>query len=174
MTFDKEVKAMEFSKYEKMIEKKAWEISKKTGVDVEELKAQAALIYCNTLERYDISKSSFSTIFYLSLNQLYEYAYYFRDRKRDNYLSIEKTRNIEFSYDSPKLGDFLVYAKKELSENAYKVMEFILSHSWDFKGRNLPNVSLIMREFNFTRVKVKKLWDELSDFWNKDGIAFYA
>ena len=165
---------MEFKKYEKMIEGKAWEVSKGTGVDVDELKAQAAFIYCKTLENYDPSKANFSTIFYLSLNQLWEYAYYFRDRKRDGTLSEIKERRIEsFDYDSPKLKDFLNYAKKELSDKAYKIISFITGRSWDFVNRNKPNVSMIMREFGYSRDEAKSLWKECSDFWNRQGIAFY-
>ena len=166
---------IKFEKYAKMIEKKSWEVHRKTGVDVDELKAQCALIYVNTLDNYDPSKSSFSTIFYLSLNQLWEYAYYFRDRNRDGAFINDEERKFEsFPYDNPKLTDFLEYAKTELSEGAYKIMEFIVRRSWDFKCRIKPTVSMIMREFGLTRTTADTLWNECSDFWNKDGVAFYA
>ena len=55
------MKEIKFENYIKMIDKKAWEVSKKTGVDFEELRAQGAFIYCYVLNRYDPSKSSFST-----------------------------------------------------------------------------------------------------------------
>ncbi len=167
---------IKFEKYAKMIEKKSWEVHMKTGVDVDELKAQCALIYVNTLDNYDPSKSSFSTIFYLSLNQLWEYAYYFRDRNRDGSLNLRK-KDIGVmikDYDPPKLKDFLDYAKTELSEGAYRIMEFIVRRSWDFKCRIKPTVSMIMREFGLTRATADTLWNECSDFWNKDGVAFYA
>ena len=105
------MKEITFERFTKMIDKKAWEVSKKTGVDFEELQAQGALIYCKTLENYDIGKSSFSTILYISLNQLYEYAYYFRDRKRDKTLTEKVEKSIKALEVNPTLKDFLTLAK---------------------------------------------------------------
>ena len=55
----------QFEKYVDLIRNRAWEYHEKTGVDYEELESQGFLIYCECLERYDISKSGFSTYLYI-------------------------------------------------------------------------------------------------------------
>ena len=64
----------QFEKYVDLIRNRAWEYHKKTGVDYEELESQGFLIYCECLEKYDISKSGFSTYLYIQLNRLGDFA----------------------------------------------------------------------------------------------------
>lgn len=168
------MKEITFEKYTSMINKKAWEVSKKTGVDFEELQAQGALIYCKTLENYDVSKASFSTILYLSLNGLYEYAYYFRDRRRDKTLTEVAEKRIKAMNVNPSLIDILEMAKEKLSEDSYKLIEWILNRTWDFKGRLKPCVTMAMRYFGWDREYTKKVWAECKNFWNDDIWTIYC
>ena len=168
------MKEITFERFTKMIDKKAWEVSKKTGVDFEELKAQGALIYCKTLQDYDVGKSSFSTILYISLNQLYEFAYYYRDRNRDDTLTEKVEKAIE-SYDiNPSLKDFLELAKTKLGEDAYKLIDWLVNRSWEFQGRIKPCLSMAMRNFGWNRDYCKAIWAECKSFWNESGWAFYC
>lgn len=180
------MKEIKFENYKKMIDKKAWEVSKKTGVDFEELQAQGALIYCKTLEYYDISKSSFSTILYLSLNQLYEYAYYSRD---GNYLAkrnkgkraaqvdaltelVEKT--IESINPSPSIKELLELAKERLEGDSYRLIEWLVNRTWEFQGRLKPCLSMVMKNFGWDREYSKVVWDECKNFWNDVGWTLYC
>ena len=180
------MKEIAFEKFANMINKKAWDVSKKTGVDFEELKAQGALIYCKTLENYDVGKSSFSTILYLSLNQLYEYAYYFRD---GNYLAktnegkskvkvealtevVEKA--IESYEINPSLKEFLELAKEKLGEDSYKLIEWLVNRTWEFQGRIKPCLSMAMKNFGWSRNYCNVVWAECKKFWNESGWTIYC
>ena len=168
-----------FERFAKMIDKKAWEVSKKTGVDFEELKAQGALIYCKTLENYDVGKSSFSTILYISLNQLYEYALYYKGGNKTNKkgyadLSEEVEKSIEAYAVNPSLKDFLELAKEKLGEDSYKLIEWLVNRTWEFHGRVKPCLAMAMRNFGWNREYCKAIWDECKSFWNESGWAFYC
>lgn len=157
-----------------MINKKAWEVSKKTGVDFEELQAQGALIYCKTLEKYDVGKSSFSTILYLSLNQLYEYSYYYRDRKRDKTLTEKVEKSIEEMEINPSLKDFLELAKEKLTGDSYRLIEWLVNRTWEFQGRIKPCITMAMRNFGWDREYAKAVWSDCKNFWNESGWTLYC
>ena len=169
------MKELAFEKFTKMIDKKAWEVSEKTGVDFEELQAQGALIYCKTLEKYDISKASFSTILYLSLNQLYEYSYYYRDRNRDETLSEVAEKSIEsMNFNSPTIKDLLKINKKKLEDDSYRLIEWLVNRTWEFQGRIKPCLTMAMRKFGWDREYAKVVWNDCKDFWNTVGYTLYC
>lgn len=168
------MKEVAFEKFTKMINKKAWEVSKKTGVDFEELQAQGALIYCKTLEKYDVGKASFSTILCLSLNQLYEFSYYYRDRNRDDTLGEVAEKSIEAIENSPSIQDLLEVAKDNLSRDAYKLIEWIIGRSWEFQGRLKPCLAMVMRNFGWDREYSKAVWNDCKNFWNDIGWTIYC
>ena len=173
------MKEITFERFEKMISQKAWEVSKKTGVDFEELKAQGALIYCKILESYDISKSSFSTILYIALNGLYEYTYYYKGGNKKNkkgyaILSEKVEKSIMAMEVNPSLIDILTLAKEKLSEDSYKLIEWILNRSWEFQGKLKPCITMVMNQFGWNRNYSKVVWAECKDFWNNYGWAIYC
>jgi len=169
-----------FEKFTKMIDKKAWEVSKKTGVDFEELKAQGALIYCKTLESYDVSKSSFSTILYISLNQLYEYSYYYKGgdkyKNKKGYASLSEKaeKSIEAINANPSLKDFLELAKEKLTGDSYKLIEWLVNRTWEFQGRIKPCVTMAMKNFGWDREYAKAVWANCKNFWNESGWTIYC
>ena len=167
------MKEVKFENYIKMIDKKAWEVSRKTGVDFEELQAYGALIYCNILEKYDVSKSSFSTIFYLGLNRLYEYAYYDRDRNRDETLSELAEKSIEARKEMPTMMDLLQLAKVELNNDAYKLIEWLVGRTWEFKGKVKPCLTMVMQQFGWNRKYAEVVWNDCKTFWNNSGKYIY-
>lgn len=168
------MKEVKFENYIKMIDKKAWEVSSKTGVDFEELQAYGALIYCNILKKYDVSKSSFSTIFYLALNRLYEYAYYDRDRNRDNTLTEFAEKSIESMKINPSMKDLLEVAKEKLEGDSYKLIEWLVGRTWEFKGKIKPCITMVMRNFNWDRKYAEVVWNDCKDFWNEIGWTLYC
>ena len=170
------MKEISFEKFTKMIDKKAWEVSKKTGVDFEELQAQGALIYLYALNKYDVSKASFSTFLGLALNRLYEFAYYFRDRNRDNTLTEITENALESRENNPTLIDLLEIAKETLTDDAYKLIDWILNRTWEtwgFQGRNKPCLTMVMRNFGWNRDYSKIVWNECKVWWNNVGKTIY-
>lgn len=163
-----------FEKYVKMIDKKAWEVSKKTGVDFEELQAQGALIYCYCLEKHDPTKASFSTILYLALNGLYQYTYYYNDRYRNEDLSETVEAAIESKAESLNVKELLAVAKEKLNGDAYKCFEWIIGKTWDFQGKLKPCIAMVMRNFGWNRDYSKVVWNECKNFWNNCGWALYC
>ena len=174
------MKEFAFEKFAKMIDKKAWEVSKKTGVDFEELQAQGALIYCKTLENYDVSKSSFSTILSISLNQLYEYALYYKgankykNKKGYARLSEKVEKSIEAFDVNPSLKELLELAKEKLTGDSYALIEWLVNRTWEFQGRIKPCITMAMRNFGWDREHAKLVWAECKNFWNESGWTIYC
>lgn len=180
------MKEVKFENYIKMIDKKAWEVARKTGVDFEELQAYGALIYCNILEKYDVSKSSFSTIFYLALNRLYEYAYYDKDGNYTAKTNQGKSviqfspltelaeKSIEAMEISPTMKDLLDLAKEKLEGDSYKLIEWLVGRTWEFKGKIKPCITMVMRNFNWDRKYAEVVWNDCKDFWNEIGWTLYC
>ena len=173
------MKEIVFEKYANMINQKAWEVSKKTGVDFEELQAQGALIYCKVLENYDVSKASFSTILYVALNGLYEYTYYYKGGNKYNkegyeYLSDKVEKRIEAMEINPSLKDFLEVAKEKLGDDAYKLIEWLVNRTWEFQGRVKPCLAMAMRKFGWNRNYCEVVWNECKNFWNESGWTIYC
>jgi len=166
-------KETSFEKFTNMIDKKAWEVSKSTGVEFEELQAQGALIYLYCLNKFDVSKASFSTFLCLSLNRLYEFAYYFRDRNRDDTLSEIAENSLESRKNNPTLKEVLEAAKETLTEDGYRLIDWILNRSWDFQGKNKPCLAMAMRNFGWNRDYSKSVWNECKIWWNKVGKTLY-
>lgn len=70
---EKSVQEMYFNQYRKMIENAAWKASRIFRMDVEDLRAQAYLIFCEAIERYDPGKASFSTHLFNRLRTINDY-----------------------------------------------------------------------------------------------------
>jgi len=177
-----------FEKYADLIRKRAHEYSEKTGVDYKELESQGFLIYCECLQKFDISKSSFCTYLYIQLNRLGDYAktyirqqgvliqdYYcnsnldYSINKKNNYEQMIVARQI-----SPTVFNLLNEAKQILSDNAYNLMEWIVSRVWERKNKRKPTIQMAMRYFNLSKQAVEKMWEECGNFWNRKGFALYA
>ena len=58
---DEIMKTTEFDKFVDLIRKRAWEYSKKWGIEYSEMESQGYLIYCECLEKFDSNKARFST-----------------------------------------------------------------------------------------------------------------
>lgn len=180
------MKEVKFENYIKMIDKKAWEVSRKTGVDFEELQGYGALIYCYVLKKYDVSKSSFSTILYLALNRLYEYACYDRDGNYTAKTNQGKSviqfspltefaeKSIEAMEISPTMKDLLDLAKEKLGGDSYKLIEWLVGRTWEFQGKKKPCISMVMRNFHWDRKRAELVWNECKSFWNNFGWKIYC
>ena len=105
---------------------------------------------------------------------MYEYAYYYRDRKRDGTLTEKVEKGIEACKVNPSLVEFLELAKEKLTEDSYKLIEWLVNRSWEFQGRIKPCLSMAMNNFGWSRNYCKVVWAECKNFWNESGWAIYC
>ena len=174
-----------FEKYANLIRKRAHEYSKKYGVDYSELESQGYLIYCECLEKYDVSKSSFSTYLYIQLNRLGDYIKTYQRQQGiliQDYYANNADYDIDNDYEkmlparefSPAVVDFLNEAQEFLSESAYNLLNWIVGRSWEGKNKRKPTILMAVKYFNIPKQAVEELWEECRNFWNKRGLLFYS
>ena len=166
-----------FDKYVRLIRKTAGDYAKVYKLPYEDVEAQAFLIYCETLEKYDVSKGvQFITYLYLCLKSLGDYCKAELKRKGSEGVSVfdvevdEKTENLQ-------VKDFLAVASKMLSIEAYDVLQWLVSFEWNDENNVYsckPTIARVMKKFHYSRQKSIRLWNEIKAFWNSDGYALYA
>ena len=175
----------QFDKYVNLIRKRAHEYSKKYNIDYDEMESQGFLIYCECLEKYDVSKSNFTTYLYIQLNRLGDFAKTYNRQQGcliQDQFSNEENEDIENIEDTikskdyylPTLNDLLQEAKFELSDQAFDLLKWIVEKQWEKKNKKTPTISMASKYFNVNKTTIEKLWIECKDFWNTKGIAFYA
>ena len=120
-----------FDKYVRLIRKTAGDYAKKYKLPYEDVEAQAFLIYCETLEKYDVSKGvQFITYLYSCLKSLGDYCKVELKKNGSEGVSVfdvevdEKTENLQ-------VKDFLAVASKMLSIEAYDVLQWLVSFEWN-------------------------------------------
>lgn len=176
-----------FEKYVSLIRKRAHYYSNKFGVDYYELESQGFLIFCECIEKYDISKSSFCTYLFIQLNKLGDYVKTYKRQQgflMQDYYSFEDydPDDSEESYEltlparevSPDIMDLLKEAKESLSEAAYNLIVWIVGRSWECKNKRTPTISMAAKYFRFPKQAIEKLWEECGNFWNTKGLKLYA
>lgn len=179
------MKKTQFEKYVDLIRKRAHEYSEKYNIDYSEMESQGFLIYCECLEKYDPEKAKFTTYLYVQLNRLNDFAKTYKRQKGlylQDYFNPDSNQDIEDyeermisrNYDSPKILDFLKEAKQELSEDAFKLIVWIIKREWEEKNRRTPTISMATKHFNRSRQKIEEIWEECRNFWLNQGLAFYA
>lgn len=167
-----EMEKIKFENYQMMINKRAWEVAKNTGLEFEDLQAYGTLIYLYCLERYDPSKGKFSGILWLALGRLYEYAEQFKGRTEA--MSEPLEYSIEARLESVKPSELLELAKEELERDAYDLLEWIIGRSWERVGRRKPTLGLVGKRFGWGEHKTKRIWNECKEFWNSKGWQIYG
>lgn len=173
-----------FDKYANLIKKRAHEYSTKYGIDYDEMESQGFLIYCECLEKYDISKSKFCTYLYIQLNRLGDYAKTYNRQQgvliQDYYSNSNEEKEKDYEQELqardmlPAVKDFLSEAKQTLSRNAYLLLEWMIEREWEGKNKRTPTISMAVKYFNTTKQAIEKEWEECRIFWNVQGSAFYA
>ena len=155
---------MKFEQYEKLIKKIAWETAKKYHADYDDLYQQGCLIYCECLEKYDVTKSSFSTFLFIKIHWgLKDYCLRLKREVTNCDLKlslIEDRRNFESA------KQILENAISELSKDAFELFEWLLGRSWDREGRRKPCYITAVQDLNWSRKRVKMAWDECKSYWS--------
>lgn len=175
-----------FEKYVNLVRSRAHEYAKSSGIDYDELESQGFLIYCECLEKYDISKSSFCTYLYIQLNRLGDFVKTYKRQKGfliQDYYKNEADYDINNNYEEQirscnyiLLGrnQILREAKKVLSKDAFKVICWILGRSWEMKNRRKPTITMAMKHFNISKQAIEPLWEECKNFWLNESSVMYA
>ena len=174
---EKSEKNAMFEKYCRMIQKKAWEVSKSNHCDYKEVEAQGFLLYCEALETWDFEKSSFSTHLFYKLMQLgshpkYDIGYQ-RGRPVEELSEIQQNK-LESRYESPSLLNDLESARENLSIKSYNIIKWILERTWETDSVHKPSISLAVRVFNLPRKEIEKSWLEIKNFWQLEGNSLFA
>lgn len=166
-----------FDKYVRLIRNTAGDYARLYKLPYEDVEAQAFLIYCETLEKYDVSRGvQFITYLYLRLKSLGDYCKSEIRKNTAESVSIydmevdERTENLQ-------VKDFLAIASKMLSIEAYAVLQWLVSFEWNDDNKVYsckPTVARVMKKFHYSRQKSIRLWNEIKMFWNSDGYALYA
>ena len=172
-----------FEKYADLIRKRAHEYSEKYSVDYSELESQGFLIYCECLQKYDVTKSKFCTYLYIQLNRLGDFAKTYRRQKGvliQDYYSENNTDERDYEQEltaresSPQLSELLKEAEQELSKNAFDVLVWIVKREWERKQKRTPTILMAVKHFNCAKDIIEQAWKEIGVFWNRKGFAFYC
>lgn len=173
-----------FEKYVNLIRKQAHLYSDMFGIDYDEMESQGFLIYCKCLETYDCTKSGFSTHLFYQLKKLKDFALTYNRQKGiliydcfiDKSEAENYEKNITKDYNLTSVDDLLIEAKENLSRDAFNLLSWIISFEWKKKEykKMVPTKKLASQVFNFSPVKIHRLWSECENFWNTKGIALYC
>lgn len=164
-----------FDKYVNMIRKRSHEYAYKYNMDYEDVEAQGFLIYCECLDTFDVTKSSFQTHLYTELGRLDHYCYSVsKHREHRVWKYDEEGENVSLDDVSdnnlPSLGDILETAIYSLSDLSYKVLEWMLKRTWEHEGRNKPTIKDACSFFKVSYSKMKNVWDEIGNFYRNELI----
>ena len=166
-----------FDKYVRLIRKTAGNYARLYKLPYEDVEAQAFLIYCETLEKYDVSTGvQFITFLYVRLKSLGDYCK--AEIKKNDFEGVSVYDvEIDERPENLKVKDFLAVAKEMLTIEAYDVLNWLVSFEWNDDNKVYsckPTIARVMKKFHYSRQKSIRLWNEIKTFWNSDGYALYA
>ena len=170
------MKQGQFEQYVNLIRKSAHFYANKYNIDYEEIESQGFLIYCQCLENYDVTQSKFSTHLSWELKRLNDFCKtYLRQQgmlmedEFKPYCADESEsvyENIPAKSENISLTEILQIALKQLSKEAYSMLEWILGRSWETKGKLKPSITLAMNTFHLSREQTTSLWNEIGNFYH--------
>lgn len=177
---------MKFTDYQKMIQKVAHVMSERYNVEYEDMEAQGYLIYCECVQRFDLTKSSFSTYLYINLSgRLSDYGV---TNTRQRGINLYDMINYEYSEeedvdecnclllamdDNDILRlDLMESAKHSLSTDGFTVFKWILGRTWEKRGRRIPTITNAVEALGWTREHMRDCWNECRSFWLNEGAAY--
>jgi len=180
----------QFSQFLPMIEKATWHYSRKYHLDRADLEGQSFLIFCEALETWDKTISSFST--YLT-NELQRLEHYCKKEYRNKYKDVLRVKECHKKgygkntyinrIDVPDIFHYDIFDKVitkmdyeiSLSEDAKTIVEYILSREWEDVNINWkPRFSFIQKKYvseGWTRNRIVTAWGNIVEWWqssNKD------
>ena len=155
---------MNYKQYENAINERSWYYSKKYGVDFEDIKSEANIIFFESILTYNKEKGKFITHLYWQLKRLdniIKDKYYNPKTDVDDcYIEDNKRFNIDY---------FFELADKEISPEAMKILRYCCDYEWKKlnKWNRTPNYNTLKKTFSFE--KFDDCWQELKSFWSNYG-----
>jgi hypothetical protein len=177
----------EFDRYVNMIRSCAHYYARCYKMDYEDVEAQGFLIYCMSLKDYNKKRASFSTFLYRNLSgRLRDYCR--MEAKAEDFnldfsaIFNPKDLNIDFGFGNfparefgPDIEQLLLYAKSYLTPGCYKIFKWLLDDQLvEFRSKVHPSLATIAKTLNIELDALKAHWKELFDFWDLQGVSFYA
>jgi len=157
-----------------------------------DVEAQGFLIYCISLNDYKKRKASFSTFLFRNLSgRLRDYCRQTKSKtEQDMYLGdayfpemgvhgTDSDCDLDFdrfkARETITTDEFLLYAECYLTPLAYNILKWLLADQLvEFRSKTNPSLVSISKKLQIELERLEIIWQELSDFWNFKGAAFYA
>lgn len=163
-----EEEKLDYKVYEKLVYSRAWYYSKKFGFNFNETKSEGNLIFCESILSYTKEKGKFSTYLWWNLCKIPQRLRKGKSVKstpvsylKDEFPVMNGTYDKKFSIES-----YINFAKTEISPEAYKILEYIISYEWkEKKYTKNPNYIKLKKKFGYNKKKFDKIWEELLNFW---------
>lgn len=163
-----------FENYINLCRKVAWKYSIKYRIEYDDVEAESYLIYCECIEKYDPMKSSFSTYLFTALNGYLSLYCKKQVREIDGLTDNERLYDVEDLSLDVSMSELLESARNVLSNTAYRLVSYILSHEWDGGWYKHFTKNVGKRFLGFGGKKFDDVWNECSSWWNDEGIKLYA
>lgn len=177
---EKSVQEKYFNQYRSMIEGAAWRASRIFRMDVEDLRAQSYLIFCEAIEKFNPTRAGFGTYLFDRLRTINDYCV--MQVRRDKHPELPDGSAIvwwdnffEFEQAIERLE-----SKSELSKDAQEILSFILGREWEdvnAKVKRVPRysaISAIYRKRNWQPSRTKKAWSEIKTWWVSSAVYMEA
>jgi len=158
-------KGTDLKDYKNMIRKVSFYFSNKYKVEYEDVEAQAYLIFCETLEKYDNTKSSFSTYLYTRLNGYLNL--YLKKNINNDYEYIDEGKDKIFDKFC-KILEFYDQINTELSEDVKKVLDYILNNQRRKKASKYSTINYFTEKYNWTQSRVIRAWEKIKIWWSEN------
>lgn len=161
-----------FKQYKPMIHKAAWRLAKKYGLDFDDITSRGYDIFMKTAQKFDESKSSFSTYLYHNLHDL-------ENQCKRQFRKNKKFESLE-SMDCPNFLDFQTFQNTviriestlPLSPQAKSILEFILHRDWEYEAGKRPykpSMSFtieVYKKKGYKKCEILRAWKELKQWWD--------
>lgn len=166
-----------FKQFQPMIEGAAWKAHRHYHIDVEELRGQAYLVFCEAIERYDPNKASFSTHLFSRLRTVKDYAsqerrkcqketsFQAKEKREDNdvnvgldYIGNGGTFGLcagtdlipEVRYEQVEEAMDRLETALDLSEDAQDILDFLIGREWETPGINrVPRLYTVKKYYRY-------------------------
>ena len=184
-----------FKQYQPLIEGFAWKATKRYRyLEHDDIRQQAYLIFCETIERYDENrKVKFITFLYHRLRTLNDYCRYSNNRvmrvlflydidlyQKSDKIDIENYEIEDYiedsSYELFEAAMNRLEESLELSEDAQDIIDYLISREWETPGINrVPRLYSIKKYYRYWKgwmpKRTEQAWEEIKDWW-KSGNHF--
>ena len=165
-----------FEKYANMCRKLAWKYSDARKMNYEDFEQESFLIYCECLEKFDVTKSSFSTYLFINLDGRLKS---FKEKNDREFRYLQEDERVfddkeYFNTDmEPSIPELLESARQVLSDVAYKLVEYILSRNWEGGWYKNFNKKVAKKFLNLSEEGLKPVWNECSNWWNESAVNLF-